>query len=61
MYVSLRARRRAEQLNEAAPFHPLGIAFTAHGQGDSITDLRGSRQGFAALRDCDPPYVGLGS
>jgi hypothetical protein len=62
MCVSRRARRRAaEQPNEVAPFHPLGIAFTARGKGDSITDLCGSRQGFAALRDINPNNDRIGS
>jgi hypothetical protein len=54
-------RYAAEQPNEVAPFHPLGIAFTADGQGDSITDLRVSRQGFAALRDINPTNDRIGS
>jgi hypothetical protein len=43
----MRARRRAaEQPNEAAPFHPLRIAFTAHGQGLQHNGFGGSRQGW---------------
>jgi hypothetical protein len=43
MCVTLRARRRAtEQPNEWRRFIR-SIAFTAHDQGDSIMDLRGSR------------------
>jgi len=41
--------------------HPLGIAFTAHGKDSSITDLRGSRQGLAALRNFNPAYSRIGS